>query len=65
VRIFGDESPPAGQRVFVAGITGHQLIGGQYLGGSEVIEIWNLPDDKNKVKPALAAGEVDVLTISK
>ncbi|MBI3877221.1 MAG: hypothetical protein HY300_14905 [Verrucomicrobia bacterium] len=47
-----------------AGIEGHVLVGQQMIGGSKVIQHWNLPDDKNKAKAALAAGEVDVLTMS-
>ena len=47
-----------------AGIEDHQLVGQQMIGGSRVIQHWNLPDDKNKAKAALAAGGVDVLTMS-
>jgi hypothetical protein len=38
--------------------------GQQMIGGSRVIQHWNLPDDKNRAKAALKAGEVDVLTLS-
>jgi len=48
----------------LAGIEGHQLVGAQMIGGSKVIQHWNLPEDKNKAKAALAAGQVDVLTMS-
>lgn len=47
-----------------AGIEGHQLVGSQMIGGSRVIQHWNLPDDKNKAKSALMTGTVDVLTMS-
>lgn len=47
-----------------AGITGHQVVGESKIGGSKVIQHWNVPDDKNLVKPALRAGKVDVLTLS-
>ncbi len=47
-----------------AGIQGHQLVGAQMIGGSKVIQHWNLPDEKNKAKAALTAGQVDVLTMS-
>src|SRR5947207_3156776 len=40
--------------VKAAGIEGHQLAGSQMIGGSRVIQHWNLPDDKNKAKTALA-----------
>ena len=38
--------------------------GEQMIGGSRVIQHWELPDDKNKAKAALRAGTVDVLTLS-
>ena len=47
-----------------AGIEGHTLAGSQMIGGSKVIQHWNLPEDKNKAKAALVAGTVDVLTMS-
>ncbi len=47
-----------------AGIEGHKLVAAQMIGGSKVIQHWNLPDEKQKAKPALAAAEVDVMTMS-
>ena len=47
-----------------AGIEGHVLAGSQMIGGSKVIQHWELPDDKNKARPALSEGNVDVLTMS-
>jgi hypothetical protein len=38
--------------------------GQQMLGGSRVLQHWNLPDDKNGAKAALREGKVDVLTLS-
>lgn len=38
--------------------------GQQMLGGSRVLQHWNLPDDRNRAKAALLAGNVDVLTVS-
>jgi hypothetical protein len=38
-----------------AGIEGHLLAGSQMIGGSKVIQHWNLPDDKNKAKAALVS----------
>ena len=34
------------------------------IGGSRVIQHWNVPDEKNEAKTALRAGTVDVLTLS-
>ena len=42
----------------------HIAAGQQMIGGSRVIQHWNLPDEQNKAKAALRAGEVDVLTLS-
>lgn len=47
-----------------AGITGHELVGRQMIGGSSVRQHWNLPDGENKAKVSLVAGDVDVLTMS-
>ena len=47
-----------------AGIKDHQSVGISSIGGSRVIQHWNVPDDKNKAKAALIAGNVDVLTLS-
>ena len=47
-----------------AGIEGHTQVGLSSIGGSRVIQHWNVPDEKNKAKEALKAGKVDVLTLS-
>ncbi|MCX6910144.1 MAG: hypothetical protein NTY01_19165 [Verrucomicrobia bacterium] len=47
-----------------AKVDGHVQVGVQGVGGSHVFQHWNLPDDKNKVKPALKTGTVQVLTLS-
>ena len=47
-----------------AGIKGHTQVAAQSIGGSRVIQHWDVADEKNKVKPALRSGEVDVLTLS-
>jgi hypothetical protein len=47
-----------------AGIQDHVQVGVQSIGGSRVIQHWNLPDDKNKAKEALQTGKVDVLILS-
>lgn len=43
---------------------GYTPAGQQMLGGSRVIQHWNLPDERNKAKAALRDGKVDVLTLS-
>ena len=47
-----------------AKVAGHEHLGLQSIGGSQVIQQWNLPDEKNTVKPALITGKVQVLTLS-
>lgn len=47
-----------------AGIKDHVPAGLSSIGGSRVIQHWNVADDKNKAKEALTAGKVDVLTLS-
>ena len=47
-----------------AKVAGHEQLGLQSIGGSQVIQHWNLPDEKNTVKPALMTGKVQVLTLS-
>ncbi len=49
--------------VEAAGI-GYQDAGKQMIGGSRVIQHWDLPDEKNRAKAALTSGAVDVLTVS-
>ncbi|HEY2414767.1 MAG TPA: SGNH/GDSL hydrolase family protein [Pirellulaceae bacterium] len=47
-----------------AGIKNHRVAGISSIGGSRVIQHWDVPDAKNAAKKALSAGEVDVLTLS-
>lgn len=42
----------------------HVAAGQQMIGGSRVLQHWNLPDEANKAKAALREGSVDVLTLS-
>ena len=56
--------PRIEQLVKSAGIEGHKLVGTQGIGGSRVIQHWDLADDKNKAKPALESGQVDVFTMA-
>lgn len=57
--------PPILAEMAKAGeITGHEQVGQSYIGGSRIIQHWDVPEDKNKVKELLKAGQVDVLTLS-
>lgn len=56
--------PQLEQLVKSAGIANHKLAGAQGIGGSRVIQHWDLADDKNKAKPALTSGQVDVFTMA-
>ncbi len=56
--------PQVEQLVKAANIQGHKLAGTQGIGGSRVVQHWDLADDKNKAKPALIRGEVDVFTMA-
>ena len=56
--------PRVEQLVKSAGIQGHKLVGQQGIGGSRVIQHWDLADGMNKAKPALISGEVDVFTMA-
>jgi hypothetical protein len=48
----------------LAGIPNHVQAGLSSIGGSRVIQHWDIADDKNKAKEALKTGKVDVLTLS-
>ncbi len=47
-----------------AGITDHVVAGLSSIGGSRVIQHWDVPEGRNKAKEALKSGKVDVLTLS-
>ena len=47
-----------------AGIEDHQSVGLSRIGGSRVIQHWDVPEEKNEAKAALRVGKVDVLTLS-
>jgi hypothetical protein len=47
-----------------AGIKDHEAVGLSAIGGSRVIQHWNVPEEKNNAKKALRTGMVDVLTLS-
>jgi len=42
----------------------HEIAGASSIGGSRVIQHWDVSEEKNKAKEALRAGKVDVLTLS-
>jgi hypothetical protein len=47
-----------------AGIKDHVCVAQSVIGGSQVVQHWNVPDKDNKVKEALRTGKVDVLSIA-
>lgn len=47
-----------------AKIEGHEQVAISSIGGSRVIQHWDVAEDKNKIKPVLLAGKADVLTLS-
>jgi hypothetical protein len=47
-----------------ADLSQHVQIGISSIGGSRVIQHWDIVEDKNKAKQALKTGKVDVLTLS-
>src|SRR5438132_188408 len=47
-----------------AEIPNHVQLGISSIGGSKVIQHWNIPDEKNKAKEALKTGKVQVLTLA-
>ena len=47
-----------------AGIHNHEGVGLSSLGGSQVIQHWDVPEPQNQAKAALRAGKVNVLTVS-
>ena len=47
-----------------AEIAGHTQLGVSSIGGSRVVQHWDIADEKNKAKDALKTGKVDVLTLS-
>jgi len=55
--------PMLNEMAHSAGID-HKIAGGSSKGGSQVIQHWTMPDEQFKTKPALRAGEVDVLTLA-
>ena len=48
----------------LGGIKGHVWVDRQGIGGSRVIQHWELADDQNKAKKALLTGNIDVMTMN-
>ena len=47
-----------------AGLDDHRAVGTSSIGGSTVLQHWDVPEEQNEAKQALRAGQVDVLTLS-
>ncbi len=47
-----------------AGIQGHEQLAISSIGGSKVIQHWDLPPEKNKAKPVLVAGQAELFTMA-
>jgi hypothetical protein len=47
-----------------AGISGHVVVGISKIGGSQAIQHWDIPDERNEAKAALREGRIDVLTLA-
>lgn len=47
-----------------AKIEGHKQLAISSIGGSQVIQHWNLPEGKNKAKPILEAGTAELFTMA-
>lgn len=47
-----------------AGIQGHEQLAISSIGGSKVIQHWDLPPEKNKTKPVLASGKAEIFTMA-
>ncbi len=56
--------PLVAEMAKAAGIQGHEQLAISSIGGSKVIQHWDLPPEKNKVKPVLAAGKADLFTMA-
>jgi hypothetical protein len=56
--------PLVAEMAKAAGIQGHEQLAISSIGGSKVIQHWNLPAEKNKAKPVLEAGTADLFTMA-
>lgn len=56
--------PLVAEMAKAAGIQGHEQLAVSSIGGSQVIQHWNLPPEKNKAKPLLASGKAELFTMA-
>ena len=56
--------PLVAEMAKAAGIQGHEQLAVSAIGGSKVIQHWDLPPEKNKAKPVLASGQAELFTMS-
>ncbi|MFN5654410.1 MAG: hypothetical protein ACK47U_00830, partial [Verrucomicrobiota bacterium] len=56
--------PLVAEMAQAAGIRGHEQLAISSIGGSKVIQHWELPPEKNKAKPVLVAGQAELFTMA-
>jgi len=56
--------PLVAEMAKAAGIQGHEQLAISSIGGSKVIQHWDLPTEKNKARPVLEAGKADLFTMA-
>jgi hypothetical protein len=56
--------PLVAEMAKAAGIQGHEQLAISSIGGSKVIQHWDLPPEKNKAKPVLESGKADLFTMA-
>jgi hypothetical protein len=56
--------PLVAEMAKAAGIQGHEQLAISSIGGSKVIQHWDLPPDKDKAKPILEAGKAELFTMA-
>ena len=56
--------PLVAEMAKAAGIKGHEQLAISSIGGSKVIQHWDLPAERNKAKPVLLAGQADLFTMA-
>lgn len=62
---FHNWMPPlVSEMAKAAGIAGHQQLAISFIGGSKMIQHWDLAREQNKAKPVLAAGTADLFTMA-
>lgn len=56
--------PLVAEMAKAAGIQGHEQLAISSIGGSKVIQHWDLPPEKNKAKPVLVSGKAEIFTMA-